>query len=348
MDITVAITTCNRPERLAQGLEALGEQEDYSANLEVVVADNGEPTGTRAVADAFASRFDNFRYLHDPRPGQLVGWHRSLALAVGEVVCFIDDDAVPDRTWLAGIADAYRDPQVAMATGPIRPHYEISPPEWVAEMTLGEPEAETMPLFGLLNFGKFVRDIPGSFVWGTNFTVRRNRLIEVGGFHPCAMPGYLLKFYGDGEIAVGQAIAAAGHKIVYHPLVAVRHVIPSYRFSDAAIKSKFFTAGCARSFQTLREMGVPYPSPTEAELDGIAVRYLRRGADGPKQLFYLVRDGLRNGIHTHLSAFAGDPEFRQWVLWEDYLDLDRCYCHPELKTNNEGAMDWRAGAAEAC
>lgn len=345
MEISVTITTCNRPERLATGLGALSQQDFALQDIEVIVADNGDPAQTKKVADHFAPQFPNFQYLHDPRPGQLVGWHRALAISRGEVACFIDDDAVPEQGWLGGLADAYADHRVGLVTGPIRPDYESSPPDWVDDMTLGERDAETMPVFGLLDFGDGIREIPGNFVWGTNFSARRHCVVEAGGFHPCAMPGHLLKFYGDGEVAVGRAIEAAGHRVLYHPAVAVRHSIPKFRFTDAAIKSKFFTSGCARSFQTLRQSGEAYADPTREEIDDIAIRYFRDGSDGPTGLRDIVGAGLQDGIMAHLTAFKKDAAFRNWVLQDNYLDLDRCYVHPELVPVTNSRDDWRAGAS---
>lgn len=344
MGITVSITTCNRAQSLARVLESLTRQDYEQQDFDVIVADNGIPDETKSVCDRYASKFSRFQYLNDTRPGQLVGWHRSLALAEGEITCFIDDDAEPEPTWLAGVADGYADPDVGMVTGPIRARYEADPPNWAAEMTLGDPGAETLPALGLLYFGNDVRDIPGNFVWGTNFTVRKSLLIEAGGFHPCAMPGPLLRFYGDGEVAVGRAIERMGHRIIYHPDVAVHHAIPEFRFSENSLHAKFYTAGCARSFQFLRQSNEPFPVPEEDEIRGMAARYFRRGENAPEDLLRTVMAGLKQGLLDHVGAFKTDPAFRDWVLWDDYLDLERCYVHPDLVANGSAASaDWRAG-----
>ena len=349
MSITVSITTCNRPDSLAGALAALAAQDFAADAFEVIVADNGMPGKTRQVCDDLAHHFQNFRYVADDRPGQLVGWHRSLALAQGEVTCFIDDDVAPAPTWLAALADAYADSAVGMVTGPIRARYAQAPPPWVDEMTLGEPGAETLPPLGLLEFGDQVRDIPGNFVWGTNFTIRRQLLMDVGGFHPGAMPGHLLYFYGDAEIEVGRAVEAAGQKILYHPDAAVEHVIPAARFETASLRAKLFTAGCARSYQFLRQTRESYSMPSEEEFRAMAERYLRRGALAPAELRDTIQTGLHAGMATHLQHFTDDPAFRDWVLWADYRDLDGCYVHPDLQPQRGAATpDWRAGMDGGC
>ena len=345
MDISVTITTVNRADSLAKGLEALLVQDFPKSDFEVIVVDNGSTDHSKDVCDGFAARFENFTYLYDARPGQMVGWHQALKIATGDVTCFIDDDVCPDPNWLSGVLDAYKDPDVGLVTGPIKLTYETPPPDWVASMTHGEPGAQTLPAFGLLDYGNEIREIPGNFVWGTNFTVRKSCLLEVGGFHPCAMPGRLLKFYGGGEIHVGRSVEALGHTVLYHPGASVVHHIPTDRLTFDSIKSKFVTTGYTRSFALLRQLGAPYELPSAEEFKAMALRYFPNPGDVPAEMIAVVQDGLMHGVSHHLECFTNDAAFRDWVLQDNYLDLDKCYVHPELleKSSSNTSPDWRSG-----
>lgn len=346
MDFSVTIVTLNRADRLARGLRALAEQDFPKNNFEVIIADNGSTDETKAVADDFAAAFPNFRYLFDDRPGQMVGWHRALAEATGDITCFIDDDAEPAPGWLSGLADAYTNAAVGMATGPIDLVLEAEPPDWLDHLKLGEPGSQTLPFLGLLDCGDEVREVPGNFVWGTNFSVRRHLLIEVGGFHPCAMPASLLHFHGDGEIHVGREVSDRGHKVLYHPEAGVKHHIPAARLSLEAVSTKYRTTAYTRGFQTLRSTGEAYVMPGEEELDGMVHRYFREPDAAPAELHAAIMAGLRDGFRRHLDAFTGDPHFRDWVLRENYLDLDSCYVHPTFEQYRASAgdqTDWRQG-----
>ncbi len=345
MDITVTITTVNRADHLARGLQALAGQDFPKADFEVIVADNGSTDHTKEICNTFAAQFENFTFIYDARPGQLVGWHRALEIAEGDITCFIDDDVCPDSSWLSGIQDAYQNPEVGLATGPIKLDFDTAPPDWLEHLTLGDPGAQTLPAFGLLDCGNEIREIPGNFVWGSNFTVRKSCLEEIHGFHPCAMPGQLLKFYGDGEIHVGRSVEALGYTVLYHPEVSVEHQISANRVTLEAIKSKFTTAGFARSFQTLRQMGGPYELPGEEEFRHMALRYFRNPEQAPEKLLQIIEEGLIEGIATHLQSFAEDAAFREWVLHDNYLNLDKCYVHPELlkESSNRSEADWRSG-----
>lgn len=342
MDFTVSITTCNRAESLRRGLEALASQRFAMDRVEIIVADNGSGDHTRSVADSFARRLPNLRYLCDARPGQLVGWHRALAVARGDVTCFIDDDVRPAPDWLSALAEAYRDPRVGMATGPIQLAFDMDPPDWLEFMTLGEPGNRSMPLLGLLDAGIAVRDIPGNFVWGSNFSARRAVMLEVRGFHPCAVPWPLIHFYGDGEVHVGRTAQQRGHRILYHPKAAVTHDIPNGRLTLDAVTRKFTSSGCARSFQTLRSAGQAFAPPSADEIKAIARRYFARPDAAPRDVVTAVEAGLAAGITRQRDAFLADPLFRDWVLQPDYLDLERCYVHPDLAPPpGPTTGDWR-------
>ena len=345
MDFTVAIVTCNRAESLRHSLDALAHQDFPLERTEIIVADNGSNDHTKTVVDSFAERLPNLKYLFDARPGQLVGWHRALAIANGEITCFIDDDVRPSPGWLSALAEGYLDPRVGLATGPIRLAFDGEPPDWLQNMTLGEPSSQTIPLLGGLDLGDRLRDIPGNFVWGTNFSVRRTALIEAGGFHPCAMPWPLIRFYGDGEIHVGRTAEKLGHRIVYHPDAQVEHDIPTPRLTFESVQRKFTSTGCARAFQTLRSTGRAFTAPSADDVRGIARRYFRNPEAAPHDLACAVEAGLDRGMTVQRDAFLTDPLFRDWVMRENYLDLDLCYSHPDLADgSNVSIGDWRSGA----
>ena len=346
MDISVVIVTKNRAELLSRSLHALSHQEYPLCSFEVIVADNGSTDDTRAVCEELSKELNEFSYICDRRPGQLVGWHRALLDAKGELICFIDDDVSPSPTWLTSIAESFKDPEIGMVTGPIIIAKDCHIPDWIDCMRLGETDNEILPVLGLLNAGPNVREIPHNFAWGSNFSIRKELLIAVGGFHPGAMPRELIFMFGDAEIHVGREVKKLGYKCLYHPAALVEHYIPEERISLSAIQSKFMTSGFSRSFQTLRELKQAYPKPKEEELVEIANRYFNTKRNLPEGLFSAVLNGLQEGISLHLKKFKETPEFRKWVLRENFLDLDDCYDSPILKDysmSSGSQRDWRIG-----
>ena len=346
MDISVVIVTKNSAELLSRSLNALRYQEFPLSAFEVIIADNGSTDNTQAVCEEVSAELHEFSYIYDGRPGQLVGWHRALVDAKGDLLCFIDDDVIPSPTWLISIAESFKDPEVGIATGPIKIANDCRIPDWLDCMRLGETDNEILPVLGLLNAGPNIREIPHNFAWGSNFSIRKELLMAVGGFHPGAMPTELIYMFGDAEIHVGREVGKLGYKCLYHPDAAVEHHIPEERISLSAIQSKFMTSGFSRSFQTLRELKEAYPMPQEDELVEIASRYFNRKRNLPEGLFAAVLDGLQEGISLHLKKFKEVPDFRKWVLRENFLDLDDCYESPLLKDYSmsfSSQGDWRIG-----
>jgi hypothetical protein len=107
---------------------------------------------------------------------------------------------------------------------------------------------------------------------------------------------------------------------------------------------KFTTSGCARSFQAIRAGGQPVAAPSADEIKAIARRYFRDAKAAPGDLVQAVEMGLDHGMTLQREAFRTDSAFRDWVLRDNFLDLDACYTHPDLAAATPAsAADWRSG-----
>jgi GT2 family glycosyltransferase len=106
--VSVVVSTYERPERLAALLEALREQTLAQEQFEVVVVDNGSSPATAAVlATARAAGGLALVTLRNeqslgPAGGRNRGWRE----ARGELVAFTDDDCRPAPGWLEALASA--------------------------------------------------------------------------------------------------------------------------------------------------------------------------------------------------------------------------------------------------
>jgi GT2 family glycosyltransferase len=169
-------------------------------SVSIVVCTRGRPVSLRRTLQGLAL----LRYpheliiVHDPRDAQtaacIAGFapfartgdcasenlaqarNLGLVMAHGDIVAFIDDDAVPEPDWLDQIVTAYADPAVSAAGGFIRDGTGVA---FQARIVLIDP------------FGKDVQRAsppavlpPGWFIGltGTNFSVRRRDALAIGGF----------------------------------------------------------------------------------------------------------------------------------------------------------------------
>lgn len=66
------------------------------------------------------------------RPGLSGGKNTGVSLARGDIVAFLDDDAVADDNWLQAFADSYADPAVIGVGGLTLPAWDTRRPVWFA------------------------------------------------------------------------------------------------------------------------------------------------------------------------------------------------------------------------
>ena len=102
--ISVVIPTCKRPDLLCRCLAAVFAQSLDRCAYEVIVVDDGHTADAQAVVDSFRMRPDGpVLRLVRPRRGRgpAVARNAGWRAAYGKIIAFTDDDAVPDRDWLA-------------------------------------------------------------------------------------------------------------------------------------------------------------------------------------------------------------------------------------------------------
>ena len=105
---SIVIPTRNRRGTLMPLLErALGEA--GAAGAEVIVVDNGSTDGTEAAVAEVRTRSRLLRCVVEPVPGATRARNAGARAAAGDVVAFIDDDAMPRHGWLAALLSPFAD-----------------------------------------------------------------------------------------------------------------------------------------------------------------------------------------------------------------------------------------------
>lgn len=90
-------------------------------------------------------------------------------------VAFVDDDAIPDRGWLAGLRAALDEDAVVATGGHARPRWVQDPPRWLAD--------ELLWTVGC-SYAGMVRAGPARNPLGCNMAFRTEVFARVGGFDP--------------------------------------------------------------------------------------------------------------------------------------------------------------------
>ncbi len=180
MTVSLIVVSRHRPEALVRAITAIRQQDHADFEL-IVVAD---PTSAAHVSDP------QIKLVAFDEANISAARNLGLAEAAGAVVAFLDDDAVPEPTWLRRLTDPFADPRVTKAGGFTRGRNGLSFQWRACELDCcGEdhplpvdPEAVTL-LEGSASRAPKVQ--------GTNCAFRTEALRAIGGFDPA------FRFYLD-------------------------------------------------------------------------------------------------------------------------------------------------------
>ena len=210
---SVIIPTLNRCGLLADALASIRTQSFPADEYEIIVVDNGSTDSTRRLVEPLTHDDGTpIRYLYEPRPGLHWARHAGTRVAQGDLLVFTDDDATAHPDWLNELVRAYTELDADCAGGKILIRWDREPPAWVIpyEGVLGR--LDHGPEMRLLERGKFIN--------GGNFSIKRARLYEIGGFNPDQVGEYLV---GDGETGLCRKIHHAGWRMGWVPDALIWH-----------------------------------------------------------------------------------------------------------------------------
>ncbi len=130
-NISLCIATYKRPERLEVLLEDIADQDLQP--VEVVVVDNDANASAREVAERRRSASGAFpiHYEVQSQRGIAITRNRTVALASGEWLAFIDDDERAPRGWLRQMAEAAERYGADGVLGPVVPVVPEDAPTWI-------------------------------------------------------------------------------------------------------------------------------------------------------------------------------------------------------------------------
>lgn len=156
----------------------------------------------------------------------------------GDVVAFLDDDALADADWLERLAEGYTDPKVVGVGGSITPLWQAPRPgwfpqefDWVVGCTYrGMPESVTE-----------VRNLIGA-----NMSFRREVFDAGFAFEVGQVGGSMLRC-DDTEFCIRIRQAWPDRPILYWPAAHVRHRVTAGRARWSYFRERCYTEGIAKA-----------------------------------------------------------------------------------------------------
>jgi GT2 family glycosyltransferase len=230
----VSVVVCTHSERrlplVFAGLESLGSQSTAPHEILVVVdhaprllhllqqgvADRGIP-GVRVLANGEA-------------PGLSGARNTGLAAAVGDLVAFVDDDAVAEPDWIARLVAAHGAPDVIAVGGAVVP--DAPPPAWFP--------AEFGWVVGCSYRGLPQRPAPVRNVIGCNMSFRREAFADGLSFDSrLGRTATGAAGCEETELCIRLSRARPEMRILYDPSARVRHRVEPDRY-----RRRYFLERC--------------------------------------------------------------------------------------------------------
>jgi glycosyltransferase involved in cell wall biosynthesis/GT2 family glycosyltransferase len=217
ISVLICAYTVDRLEVLSRAIESVRAQET-PAHETVLTIDHSPDLMAEC-----KRRWPDLRLVENVEEQGLSGARNSgVAKCGGEVVAFLDDDAVAAPDWLTRLSEAYRDPAVLGAGGAVHPAWVGGKPGWFP------PEFDWV--VGCTHSGMPSERATVRNLVGANMSFRRKTLTEVGGFrHELGRVGTIPAGCEETDLCIRIGQRWPDGKIVYDPAAAVDHFVPASR-----------------------------------------------------------------------------------------------------------------------
>ena len=242
VNITVLITTRNRPSGLRQTLQSLLNASNiHAGNWETLVIsqDYDRANGSIQVCQEFLARFPNhFRFLVQEKTGKCNAQNLGITAARGDILALTDDDVLVAPDYIESIRNVFERYSPDAVQGRVLLDCEGGLPTW-----LSPRQAAAM---GECDHGDEVLDWNHHTLFGTNAAVRLQAARTVGGFSAELGPGTAVGFADDSEFSF--RLRQAGYRFVYAPQVVARHQIPRSRLTRSYFRKRSFRLGRSKAY----------------------------------------------------------------------------------------------------
>ena len=244
--ITLIICTYNREKYIGPLLESIAKNDYPTTDYEIVLVDNNCTDNTRQVCELFAMAHPEvvLRYVVEPEQGLSAARNKGIKEAKGEIIIYVDDDALVDSDYIRIYAEHFAaHPDTMAAGGPIEPLYETQEPSWMSPYTKAL-------LTAWMNYGDKVREYPkGRYPGGGNAAYRKVVFDKVGLFNTeLGRKGSLL--LASEEKDIFDKMKALGMKVLYLPTPVLHHCIPQAKLEEDYFNRLTLQIGCSERMRT--------------------------------------------------------------------------------------------------
>lgn len=258
-------------------------------DVELVLVSDGDETVCERFETDFGDHDDVVVHCNEENAGLLESRNNGAEAATGDVVAFLDDDAIAEPNWVEELVHVYEKRNVPAVGGEMTPI-------WVADRPRFLPE-EFFFLVGVTHRG--FAEGPGEVrnTNGSNISFRREVFLDLDGFDTDIGGRKGDANLQGGETELGARLQQAyGHGVFYTPAARVGHKVFPYRTRLTWLLDRAFWQGYSK-----RAMSVLLPGSTDEErgfLGDLLTRFV------PRRLSKLVRSPSLAGLLQLVMLFV--------------------------------------------
>jgi glycosyltransferase involved in cell wall biosynthesis len=219
--VSVIICSYNRAAYIPLALQSLTEQTADATVFETIIVDNNSRDNTAEVCAAFISSHPghSITYLTEKQQGSSFARNTGAAIAKGNWLVFMDDDAVANKDYIENIIRFFNNhPQANAMGGRIIPRYIPEKPKWISH--------HVASLVGNFEYSDTVVEFAAErYPLESNMVVAKKDFDAVKGFST-EIPGVqgTLRIGGEGKDFFLR-LKATGKTVYYCPDVIVEHIV---------------------------------------------------------------------------------------------------------------------------
>lgn len=221
-------------------------------NVELVVVVDGTDAVYERATDDYGEEENVILHCNEQNRGLSDSRNNGAELATGDVVAFMDDDAVADSKWIAELVDTYKRYDATAVGGRMTPAWVAGKPDYLP--------AEFYWLVGVTyrGFAEEVTEVRNTF--SSNLSFCREVMLELGGFQSNMGKQGSNDLQGAETELCARMCEEHSQGVVYNPDAMVAHKIFDYRTEPTWLIERAFWQGYSK-----RVMETVRPGSTDRE-----------------------------------------------------------------------------------
>ncbi len=252
--ISVVICTYNRAAYIQEAMDSLYHQTIDKQHYEIIVVNNNSTDNTVQVCNEWIATHSDAQiaFYNEAKQGASFARNTGAALAKGNLLCFMDDDAMAGPDYLERIILFFEEhPDAGGLGGRIIPRYIPEEPKWmsyyVSSMVGNFDYSPSVTVFS-----------PNKYPLESNMIIRKIDFDAINGFN-VDLPGVVgtLRIGGEGKDFFFR-LKALGRVIYYDPAIAVQHVVETAKLTKEYMYRVASGMGRGEKVRTLKVSKTAY------------------------------------------------------------------------------------------